>query len=162
MSIFIHSILNFLERPYGRAKCDNPSHFYAMVNRGATFLHSLCQIPIRFLRQTHTSRGAFEIDVPDTIPYWFAEMTVPVLVCFRTMSFSEASSTASAEAAAAAKKLNLEKATNFMKQYRDPHSRELKKLSANQFMDVWSHYDKDGKSQERHFTYYENVFKKSL
>uniref|UniRef100_A0A2S2R898 Calbindin-32 n=1 Tax=Sipha flava TaxID=143950 RepID=A0A2S2R898_9HEMI len=62
------------------------------------------------------------------------------------MSFSaEASSAAAAlDAAAAAKKLNLEKATNFMKQYRDPHSRELKKLSANQFMDVWSHYDKDG------------------
>ncbi|VVC25346.1 Hypothetical protein CINCED_3A024118, partial [Cinara cedri] len=63
------------------------------------------------------------------------------------MSFSSeaaASSAAAAEAAAAAKKLNLEKATNFMKQYRDPHSRELKKLSANQFMDVWSHYDKDG------------------
>ncbi|XP_072379448.1 calbindin-32 [Diabrotica undecimpunctata] len=43
-----------------------------------------------------------------------------------------------------AKRLNLEKATNFMRQFRDPHSRELKKLSANQFMEVWSHYDKDG------------------
>lgn len=43
-----------------------------------------------------------------------------------------------------AKRLNLEKATNFMRQYRDPDSRELKKLSANQFMEVWSHYDKDG------------------
>lgn len=42
------------------------------------------------------------------------------------------------------KRLNLEKATNFMRQYRDPNSRELKKLSANQFMEVWSHYDKDG------------------
>ncbi|PSN54177.1 Calbindin-32 [Blattella germanica] len=31
-----------------------------------------------------------------------------------------------------------------MRQYRDPQSRELKKLSANQFMEVWSHYDKDG------------------
>lgn len=63
------------------------------------------------------------------------------------MSFSSDASAASAAvdaAAAAQKKLNLEKATNFMKQYRDPHSRELKKLSANQFMDVWSHYDKDG------------------
>jgi hypothetical protein len=50
-----------------------------------------------------------------------------------------------AAAAARAKKLNLEKATNFMRQYRDPQSRELKKLSANQFMEVWSHYDKDGK-----------------
>ncbi|XP_054280137.1 chaoptin-like [Macrosteles quadrilineatus] len=45
---------------------------------------------------------------------------------------------------AAEKKLNLERATNFMRQYRDPQSRELKKLSANQFMEVWSHYDKDG------------------
>lgn len=43
------------------------------------------------------------------------------------------------------KRLNLEKATNFMRQFRDPDSRELKKLSANQFMEVWSHYDKDGK-----------------
>lgn len=43
------------------------------------------------------------------------------------------------------KRLNLDKATNFMRQYRDPQSRELKKLSANQFMEVWSHYDKDGK-----------------
>lgn len=42
------------------------------------------------------------------------------------------------------KRLNLEKATNFMKQFRDPESKELKKLSANQFMEVWSHYDKDG------------------
>ncbi|XP_046386412.1 calbindin-32 isoform X2 [Ischnura elegans] len=49
-----------------------------------------------------------------------------------------------AAAAAAAKKLNLDKATNFMRQFRDPQSRELKKLSANQFMEVWSHYDKDG------------------
>lgn len=57
------------------------------------------------------------------------------------MSFSpEAAATSSATVA---KKLDLEKA-NFMKQYRDPHSRELKKLSANQFMEVWSHYDKDG------------------
>lgn len=51
-----------------------------------------------------------------------------------------------AAAAARAKKLNLDKATNFMRQYRDPQSRELKKLSANQFMEVWSHYDKDGES----------------
>lgn len=42
------------------------------------------------------------------------------------------------------KRINVEKAQNFMRQYRDPDSRELKKLSANQFMDVWSHYDKDG------------------
>jgi len=47
-------------------------------------------------------------------------------------------------AAAAAKRVQIEKAHNFMRQYRDPESRELKKLSANQFMDVWAHYDKDG------------------
>jgi calretinin len=46
---------------------------------------------------------------------------------------------------AAKKRVNVERAQNFMRQYRDPESRELKKLSANQFMDVWSHYDKDGK-----------------
>jgi len=42
------------------------------------------------------------------------------------------------------KKVNLDKCTNFMRQFRDPESRELKKLSANQFMEVWGHYDKDG------------------
>lgn len=46
---------------------------------------------------------------------------------------------------AAKKRVNVDKAQNFMRQYRDPESRELKKLSAHQFMDVWSHYDKDGK-----------------
>ncbi|XP_063708585.1 calbindin-32 isoform X1 [Culicoides brevitarsis] len=39
--------------------------------------------------------------------------------------------------------IHIEKAHNFMRQFRDPESRELKKLSANQFMDVWSHYDVD-------------------
>lgn len=43
------------------------------------------------------------------------------------------------------KRLNIEKAQNFMRQYRDPESCELRKLSANQFMDVWSHYDSDGR-----------------
>lgn len=52
---------------------------------------------------------------------------------------------------AARKKINVEKAQNFMRQYRDPESRELKKLSANQFMDVWSHYDKDGELSLRNF-----------
>lgn len=47
---------------------------------------------------------------------------------------------------AASKRVHIEKAQNFMRQYRDPESRELKKLSANQFMDVWSHYDRDGNS----------------
>lgn len=44
----------------------------------------------------------------------------------------------------AAKRVHIERAHNFMRQFRDPESRELKKLSANQFMEVWSHYDKDG------------------
>jgi len=37
-----------------------------------------------------------------------------------------------------------EKCNNFMRQFRDNESRELKKLSANQFMEVWGHYDSDG------------------
>lgn len=49
-------------------------------------------------------------------------------------------------------KVHIEKAQNFMRQYRDPESRELKKLSANQFMDVWSHYDGDGKSTGDHIS----------
>ena len=35
--------------------------------------------------------------------------------------------------------------SNFMRQFRDSDSLELKKLSAAQFMDVWEHYDTDGK-----------------
>ena len=42
-------------------------------------------------------------------------------------------------------KVSIDKASNFMRQFRDPTSRELKKLTASQFLDVWSHYDKDGK-----------------
>ncbi|XP_023210453.1 calbindin-32-like [Centruroides sculpturatus] len=34
--------------------------------------------------------------------------------------------------------------SNFMRQFRDKNTRELKNLTATQFMDVWSHYDKDG------------------
>uniref|UniRef100_A0A6M2D7X3 Putative calmodulin synganglion overexpressed n=2 Tax=Rhipicephalus microplus TaxID=6941 RepID=A0A6M2D7X3_RHIMP len=33
---------------------------------------------------------------------------------------------------------------NFMRQFRDKKTGELKNLTASQFMDVWSHYDKDG------------------
>ncbi|XP_076322469.1 calbindin-32-like [Tachypleus tridentatus] len=35
-------------------------------------------------------------------------------------------------------------AGNFMRQFRDKKTRELKHLTATQFMEVWSHYDKDG------------------
>lgn len=33
---------------------------------------------------------------------------------------------------------------NFMRQFRDKNTRELKNLTSNQFMEVWKHYDKDG------------------
>ncbi|TRY61319.1 hypothetical protein TCAL_11157 [Tigriopus californicus] len=33
---------------------------------------------------------------------------------------------------------------NFMRQFRDLESRELKQLTAAQFMEVWDHYDDDG------------------
>ncbi len=44
------------------------------------------------------------------------------------------------KAAAAAKMAS----TNFMRQFRDNDSRELKQLTAVQFMEVWDHYDDDG------------------
>lgn len=34
---------------------------------------------------------------------------------------------------------------NFLQQFRDEQSKELKQLTASQFMEVWSHYDIDGK-----------------
>ena len=43
---------------------------------------------------------------------------------------------------ATSKQSHMDKAQNFFRQYRDPQG-ELRKLSANQFMEVWSHYDKD-------------------
>ena len=33
---------------------------------------------------------------------------------------------------------------NFMRQFRDSTTKELKKLTSVQFMEVWNHYDKDG------------------
>ena len=39
--------------------------------------------------------------------------------------------------------------TNFMRQFRDNDSLELKKLSAAQFMEVWEHYDSDGEYKKR-------------
>lgn len=35
---------------------------------------------------------------------------------------------------------------NFMRQFRDKNTRQLKNLTSTQFMEVWSHYDHDGKS----------------
>lgn len=51
---------------------------------------------------------------------------------------------ASPKPPAAAGRLNMDRCSNFMRQFRDSETRELTKLSANQFMEVWSHYDKDG------------------
>ena len=34
---------------------------------------------------------------------------------------------------------------NFLKQFHDERSLQLRKLSSVQFMEVWKHYDKDGK-----------------
>lgn len=39
-------------------------------------------------------------------------------------------------------------AANFLRQFRDDESRELQQLSAAQFMEVWEHYDSDGKTEE--------------
>ena len=35
-------------------------------------------------------------------------------------------------------------APNFLRQFRDAESRELTRLSAAQFTEVWNHYDNDG------------------
>ena len=37
------------------------------------------------------------------------------------------------------------KKENFLRQFRDEKSREMKQLTAAQFMEIWSHYDVDGK-----------------
>ena len=33
---------------------------------------------------------------------------------------------------------------NFLRQFRDEQSKELKQITATQFMEIWSHYDIDG------------------
>lgn len=38
------------------------------------------------------------------------------------------------------------KATNFLRQFRDLKTREFKQITAQQFMEVWNHYDEDGES----------------
>ncbi len=40
---------------------------------------------------------------------------------------------------------NLENSTNFLNKFRDSESRQITRLSAHQFMQVWEHYDEDGK-----------------
>lgn len=39
---------------------------------------------------------------------------------------------------------NQQKKTNFLRQFRDEKSKELKQLTAAQFIEIWSHYDTDG------------------
>ncbi len=47
------------------------------------------------------------------------------------------------------------RASNFMRQFRDSESKELKQLTASQFMEVWEHYDDDGTTVSRKkSTYY--------
>lgn len=44
-----------------------------------------------------------------------------------------------------AKAAAVAKAANFMNQFRDTSTKELTNLTSTQFIEVWSHYDKDGK-----------------
>jgi len=39
------------------------------------------------------------------------------------------------------------KKDNFLRQFRDEQSKEIQQLTATQFMDIWSHYDIDGKKK---------------
>ena len=55
---------------------------------------------------------------------------MPLLACLQAAG-------GKAEALAAA-------SANFMRQFRDADSRELKQLTAAQFMNIWEHYDDDG------------------
>ena len=42
---------------------------------------------------------------------------------------------------------------NFLKQFRDIKTRDFKRITAGQFMDVWNHYDSDGKYDFFFFKY---------
>ena len=44
--------------------------------------------------------------------------------------------------------------SNYLRQFRDSSSLELQKLSAVQFMNVWEHYDQDGKSNDKLMCFY--------
>lgn len=45
------------------------------------------------------------------------------------------------------------KTRNFMSQFRDTKTKELKNLTSAQFMEVWSHYDHDGEQTVFLFSY---------
>ena len=44
------------------------------------------------------------------------------------------------------------KKDNFLRQFRDEQSKEIQQLTATQFMDIWSHYDIDGKKKQSYFS----------
>lgn len=44
---------------------------------------------------------------------------------------------------------------NFLRKFRDAGSQQLKKFTATQFMEVWTHYDSDGTCVYLHF--YHNI-----
>jgi hypothetical protein len=46
------------------------------------------------------------------------------------------------------------KKENFLRQFRDEHSKEIKPLTAAQFMEIWSHYDLDGKNKTKNKVIY--------
>ena len=45
--------------------------------------------------------------------------------------------------------LRLRKKENFLRQFRDEKSKEFVELTATQFTEIWSHYDRDGKNERR-------------
>lgn len=50
------------------------------------------------------------------------------------------------------------KKENFLRQFRDEKSKEIKQLTAAQFMEIWSHYDIDGKQRRRFRNVIEWIF----
>ena len=50
------------------------------------------------------------------------------------------------------------KSENFLRQFRDKKTREFKKITAGQFMDVWNHYDEDGKIHGSMYLYFHLKF----
>ena len=55
------------------------------------------------------------------------------------------STTTAPTSASNATNANAKLSRNFMSQFRDNKTKELKNLTSAQFMEVWSHYDHDGK-----------------
>lgn len=55
-----------------------------------------------------------------------------------------------------------QKKGNFLQQFRDEQSKELKQLTASQFMEVWSHYDIDGETEHLNLNSTKILFRKRL